>query len=131
MAKKETKAKTVAAPVVARQKNSVKSVNTKVSNAIRRDNRETPSLSLLRQRIRQRQELMTMKSNDPKVQAARKKIYEQERVERDAHELFTKYSGDGATYAACVQAVKTGYVPSFIAKYRSKADVPAEETVAA
>ena len=37
---------------------------------------------------------------------------------RQAEDLWQEYQSQGATWAACVQAVKTGWIAQFRAKYR-------------
>lgn len=56
------------------------------------------------------------------------KYIEEDRVERAAIELHTKYGEVGATWAACVQAVKTDYVPQFHLKYAEKMKENAAKT---
>ena len=48
--------------------------------------------------------------------AVKDKHIEEERVENAANDLFSRY-GHVVDWAACVQAVKTDYVPSFHNKY--------------
>ena len=57
------------------------------------------------------------RTKDKSIAPLREKYIEDDRVSRRAGELFKKYSAKGATYAACVQAVKTDWISSFENKY--------------
>jgi len=43
---------------------------------------------------------------------------EKRRVRERAEELWREYHSNGASWAACVQAVKTNWISQFMAKYR-------------
>jgi hypothetical protein len=45
---------------------------------------------------------------------------EKRRIREKAEELWREYGPKGAEWSACVQAVKTNWVPKFINKYRKK-----------
>ncbi len=43
---------------------------------------------------------------------------EKRRVQEQAEDLWREYQSKGATWAACVQAVKTGWIAQFKSRYR-------------
>jgi len=43
---------------------------------------------------------------------------ENRKVRKRAEELYREYGPKGATWAACVQAVKTNWINQFVKKYR-------------
>jgi hypothetical protein len=76
-------------------------VSRKICKAMRRERRANPTAEmLLRQRAAETPE---------------------KRLQREqAEELYKQFHSKGATWAACVQAVKTDWVGSFKAKYAAK-----------
>ena len=78
-------------------------------NAMRREREPTVESILQRERMRS-------ECRDPKL---REKYAEENRVKSAATDLFARYSGI-ATWAACVQAVKTDSVSQFHNKYGSR-----------
>ncbi len=70
-------------------------VSRKIRNLLRRERRANPTVKMLHAR-------------SP----------EKRRIQEQAEELWQEYQSKGATWAACVQAVKTGWVAQFRNKYR-------------
>ena len=60
-------------------------------------------------------EIMTKVSKNSKLSDVEKVVYERMQVQKRAIELHDRWK-DVATYAACVQAVKTDWIGSFEAK---------------
>lgn len=52
---------------------------------------------------------------------------EKRRVRERAEELWREYHSNGASWAACVQAVKTNWISQFISKYRGAVKPAAKE----
>jgi len=77
----------------------VRSVSRKILNALRRDRRDAPPVEVLLARLRR---------GTPEQQAVR----------RRAEELYSRLHARGATWSACVQAIKTDWVASLENKYR-------------
>ena len=73
-------------------------VSRKFRNLMRRERRAKPTLEML---------LAQRKAETPTDR----------RVREQAQELWFSFKSEGATWAACVQAVKTGWVAQFKAKY--------------
>jgi hypothetical protein len=74
-------------------------VSRNIRNLMRRERRANPTLQMLFAR---------RKSETP----------EKRRVRERAEELWREYHANGATWAACVQAVITDSIGQFISKYR-------------
>jgi hypothetical protein len=74
-------------------------VSRKIRNLMRRERRANPTLEMIFAR---------RKSETP----------EKRRVRERAEELWRDYHPNGATWAACVQAVKTDSIGQLISKYR-------------
>jgi hypothetical protein len=74
-------------------------VSKKIRNMMRRERRANPTVEMI---------FAQRKSETP----------EKRRVRERAEELWRDYRSTGATWAACVQAVKTDWVSQFINKYR-------------
>jgi hypothetical protein len=76
-------------------------VSKKIRNIGRKERRANPSLKSI---------LDSRKSETP----------EKRKIREKAEELWREYGPKGAEWSACVQAVKTNWVPKFINKYRKK-----------
>lgn len=92
-------------------KGSVKTISRWAKNAARADHRANPSLDSIKQSVRMKR--------DCRDSDLRKKYAQEESVMRQASELFSRY-GKVATWAACVQAVRTDFVSQFHQKYGAK-----------
>jgi hypothetical protein len=77
-------------------------VSRKIRNMMRRERRANPTLEMIFAR---------RKSETP----------EKRRVRERAEDLWREYHSNGASWAACVQAVKTDWISQFINKYRGAA----------
>ena len=74
-------------------------VSRKIRNLLRRERRANPSVEM---------RLAQGKAESPTKQQIRER----------AEALWLEYKSKGATWSACVQAVKTKWVPQFKNKYR-------------
>lgn len=70
-------------------------------HALRRERRQNPTLGTL---IGQR----------------RRESPEERAIRERAEELYRRFQADGTTWAACVQAVKTDWVASFLARHETR-----------
>jgi hypothetical protein len=95
-----------------------RNVARKLVNAMRRDRRANPSLGMLLARLTYRNDLGRRKDKDS--QARFTNLLAKEAVYNRALELFDKYKSAGVTWAACVQAIKTDWVPSFETKWKAR-----------
>jgi hypothetical protein len=74
-------------------------VSKKIRNLMRRERRANPTVEMVQARVKSETE-------------------ERRRVRERAEELWRDYGSNGASWAACVQAVKTNWVGQFINKYK-------------
>ena len=88
-------------------------------NALRLARRANPSLASLDQRTEHRAYVLSRK-HDPKFKVLRDRYMYEDSINSRASQLFEKFSSYGATWAGCVQAVKTDFVPSFETKWLAK-----------
>lgn len=87
-------------------------VSRKLLNAVRTEKRKNPPVDTLIARMNHRNMILAKGSRDQK-----KKMEEKISIENRASELFEQFSKHGVTWAACVQAVKTDWVPSFMNRW--------------
>ena len=91
-----------------------KSVSQKIKNDVKR-NTQKPLGDIVRS-MRKVEEVLS-RTRDASTSDQRKKIMNNEMIELSASRLYEKFGPKGATWAACVQAVKTDYVSSFTDKW--------------
>lgn len=77
-----------------------RSTSRKMKNAMHRDKVANPTVAMMAQQDR-------MTSHEKKA------------VTKRASELFKKYEDRGAKWSACVQAVKTNWIPQFETRWSS------------
>lgn len=94
-----------------------RNVSRKQINAGRTERKANPSVKSMIAASNHRQNIID-RSKDKSVADLREKYMEESSIERQAEDLYKKYSAKGATWAACVQAVKTDWVSNFINKYQ-------------
>lgn len=100
-----------------KNKRSARSVNKKLLKLMRRDRKQNPKVVDIMKSMAHR--TFVMSRNEKHHAVLKERYMNQEMVETRASELWLKY-GEVATWAACVQAVKTDWIPSFLNKYNDK-----------
>ena len=88
---------------------------------MRRSARANPTLETILDRIERRDDLLSKRSVDGNNKRAKDNLLERERVQAEAERLYDKYKDAGVKWAACVQAVKTNWIPSFENKWHDRA----------
>lgn len=94
------------------------SITRNILNAMRRDNRANPTVAQLMARKTARDTVLDRK-HDPRVAKLRERYEYEDFVQVQAAELMSRF-GEVATWAACVQAVKTDWIATFTNKYGQK-----------
>jgi len=89
-------------------------------NALRREKSKTFDIKDWRRSQAQRQAVLERKGGDDATRKLKERYFEEEKIQKQASKLFEQYSDVGVTWAACVQAVKTDWVPSFHNVWGSK-----------
>ena len=96
---------------------------------MRRDRRLNPSLASIFQKMDHKRAILS-RPKDKNVAAQFKKYTEAEQVRLRAEGLQKQYQGVGIKYSACVQAVKTNYIPQLEMKF-GRIDVKVKEKLKA
>ncbi len=102
-----------------------RNVSRKIVNAMRRDFRLNPSLRSIFQKMDHKR-LILSRPKDKSVADQFKKYTEAEQVRLRAESLQKQYQGVGIKFSACVQAVKTNYIPQLEMKF-GRIDVKVKE----
>jgi hypothetical protein len=89
-------------------------------NALRLDRRANPSLDTVFARLKHRETILS-RTHDHRNRDLRQRYEAEESVQSQAQQLFNQYGTAGATWAACVQAVKTSWVGQFTMKWSQRA----------
>ena len=87
--------------------------------ALRKERRANPSLKSIFQRLEHREYVLSRK-HDPKFKVLRERYIYEDSINSRATKLLDKFGSYGATWAGCVQAVKTDFVPSFESKWLAR-----------
>src|SRR4051794_17121280 len=116
MAKKKKKSNRKPKVETNRPKVSARPVSRQIIKAVRRDRRTNPSIDMVLARLRFRDGVKSAARN-PRLRAMRERIEREDHLEFTANQLYEQYRPFGCTWAACVQAVKTDWVPQFRAKW--------------
>lgn len=103
--------------------------NRKLLNAVRRETLKSPADIIKAQQHREAvagtASFIADQRNQPRVEVRyrhlREKYVTEDIIMERSRDLFVKYAEYGATWAACVQAVKTDYVPAFSNKWLQQA----------
>jgi hypothetical protein len=99
-------------------KKSAKSVSRKTLIGMRADRKLDFDMRAWKQRHDHRQFIMSRSSKE--TADLRKRYEQEEMVESQATVLYEQYKDAGASWASCVQAVKTDWVSNFHAKWAPK-----------
>lgn len=97
----------------------VRSVSRKITGAVRAERRANPPVADLIKRWEYRQGIIA-RDKDPRVAELRKRYLEEDRINARATELYEQFKSAGASFDACVFAVKTDWVSQFINKWGDK-----------
>ena len=87
-------------------------VNKKTRNAVRAHRQATRPVERLLARLPMEQDILKKVSKNQRMSDDEKIVYEKMMLRNKADSLYAKWK-KVATYAACMQAVKTDYVPTF------------------
>ena len=95
----------------------------KITNAIKRDRRtfklvDNETIRSMTAREDFYRELAKRRDQKSKDQYA--KYLEKQSIVNEAEKLYKKYKRAGCTYGACVQAIKTNWLPSFAQKWNQQ-----------
>jgi hypothetical protein len=95
----------------------------KITNAIKRDRRtfklvDNETIRSMTAREDFYRELAKRRDQKSKDQYA--KYLEKQSIVNEAEKLYKKYKRAGCTYGACVQAIKTNWLPSFTQKWNQQ-----------
>ena len=92
------------------------SYSRKIMIASRAERRKNPAIVDIF-KSRTVREFVMSRRKDPHYRDLAEKYIREEFVKDRANDLFEKYGGAGATWAGCVQAVKTDWVSQFETKW--------------
>ena len=102
-----------------------RNVARKTVNAMRRERRLKPTLESIFQKMDHKR-LILSRPKDKSVADQFKKYVDNDQIKLRAEALQKQYRGVGIKYSACVQAVKTNYVPQLEMKF-GRIDVKVKE----
>lgn len=92
-------------------------VSRKLCNAMRREKRENFDVAAWVQSKNAKDLVMARRGGGQETRDLQKRYNDEKMIQNLAADLFDKYGKNGATWAGCIQAVKTDWVPSFHNKW--------------
>ena len=90
-------------------------ISRSLRNELRRERRANPSMRSIFAKVDHKNTMLAKKGRD----ASKDLFLAKADIERRALELFNKYKSKGVEWSACVQAVKTNWIPQFETKWHN------------
>lgn len=87
----------------------------KIRNELRRERRANPTIESILAKAKHRRDILEKKGYSLLKEELLKKID----IEKRSLALYNKYKNKGVSWASCIQAVKTDWVPQFETKWHN------------